>query len=959
MLKHPIQRRFAAEDLVRRRRSDEHARTASSQRQGRIDPNPHQVDAVMFALGRLTEGGCILADEVGLGKTIEAGLVLAQLRAEGKRRLLIIVPKPLIGQWQTELFTLFGIEARIGSARPDAFDGAGVFLVGRELAGTETVSRILASGEPFDLVVIDEAHELFAGIYRRYDRRGDYKEESKDALIAQRVRDAIRAAPVLLLTATPIQNSLAELWGLVQYVEPTGTLLGTLDTFRKVFCPGDDATIAEDLDDELRRRMSSVCQRTLRRQAQEFLERPFVQRRCRLFEYTMQPDERTLYDDVTRWLLEPDLVAFSGGSRHLLLLGFHRRMASSTAALAASLERVCARLDRIAHGGSVDDVVIREFLADLEEDADDFDVEPSPAPAPPRDSARTRAELERVRTFAGRARRLGPGAKAAALLRALKQLGGRKVLVFTESIATQDFLFDLLVSNGFAPTDVTLFRGTNESSRAAQALDRWLTENPPREQVGRDIAVRLALVHEFKTRSRVMVATEAGAKGLNLQFCDVVVNYDLPWNPQRIEQRIGRCHRYGQEHDVTVVNFISADNEADRLTFEILARKLDLFGRVLDASDHVLHEPATDAPEAIAGSLGVVVERELQRIHEQARSKEQLVRELEGLRDEVDARRRSIEDGWRSAASLIQSRLDEDVQRVFRRIRDDLPESLAEIDRAVDRVVTAYLEVRGIPHRRTERDGRILLDVDHTRFVIGSTKGIEDVEPLHLGHSLVANAIEDARHASTGVKAVRVNAAHASPRLREMRGRRGRLVLAKVSYAGFEPVDRLIILAAVDWHMIDPELAREIITLPMEVAPLEVASGIPDELIEDFLDEAVFLDQEEVESGERARFAAALARLERSVEDRLLILRRRLTELEKRKRSTLAERDRALSVDARETAERTLMRLDTEGSEIEMALADLEQRTEEAYRTRRDSLTLRRTPAPSVERLVDVGFQVS
>ena len=588
----------------------------------------------------------------------------------------------------------------------------------------------------------------------------------------------------------------------------------------------------------------------------------------------MHPDERALYDDVTRWLLEPDLVAFSGGSRHLLLLGFHRRMASSTEALAASLERVCARLDRIAHGGFVDDVAIREFLDDLEEDADYLDAEPAATPARPSDPVRARAELERVRTFAGRARRLGPGAKAAALLSALKQLGERKVLVFTESIATQDFLFDLLISNGFAPTDVTLFRGTNDSPRATQALDRWLTENPPREKVGRDIAVRLALVHEFRTRSRVMIATEAGAKGLNLQFCDVVVNYDLPWNPQRIEQRIGRCHRYGQEHDVTVVNFISTDNEADRLTFEILARKLDLFGRVLDASDHVLHEPATDAPEAIASSLGVAVERELQRIHEQARSKEQLVRELEGLRDEVDARRRSVEDGWHRAASLIQSRLDEDVQRVFRRIRDDLPESLAGIDRAVDRVVTAYLETRGIPHRRSEWDGRILLDVDGTRFVIGSAKGIEGVEPLHLGHSLVGDAIEDARRTSAGVKNIRIDAAGASPRLREMRGRRGRLVLAKVGYAGFEPVDRLIILAAVDRHMIDPELARELIALPMEATASEVASGIPDELIEDALDEAVFLDQEEVEAGERARFDAALARLERSVEDRILILRR-------------------------------------------------------------------------------------
>ena len=956
---HPIQRLFAAEDLVRRRRSDEQARTASSQRQGRIDPNPHQVDAVMFALGRIPEGGCILADEVGLGKTIEAGLVLAQLRAEGKRRLLIVVPKPLIGQWQNELFTLFGIDARIGSTRPDAFDGPDVFLVGRELAGTETVSRLLADGEPFDLIVIDEAHELFAGIYRRYDKHGSHKDESKAALIAQRVREAIGAAPVLLLTATPIQNSLAELWGLVQYVEPTGTLLGNLDTFRKVFCPGDDATIAEGQDDELRRRMSAVCQRTLRRQAQEFLERPFVQRHCRLFEYTMAPDERALYDDVTRWLLEPDLVAFAGGSRHLLLLGFHRRMASSTAALAASLERVCARLDRIVRGDARDDIAVREILADLEEDADDLVPEPSATLAPHIDPVRARAELERVRTFSGRARRLGPGAKAAALLRALKQLGDRKVLVFTESIATQDFLLELLGANGFAPTNVTLFRGTNDSPRATQALDHWLTESPPREKLGRDIAVRLALVHEFKTRSRVMIATEAGAKGLNLQFCDVVVNYDLPWNPQRIEQRIGRCHRYGQEQDVTVVNFISADNEADRLIFEILARKLDLFGRVLDASDHVLHEPTTDTPEAIAGSLGVAVERELQRIHEQAHSKDQIVRELEGLRTEVDARRRSVEDGWRRAAGLIQSRLDEDVQRVFRRIRDDLPESLAGVDQAVDRVVIAYLEARRIPHGRVEKDGRVLLEVDGTRFVIGSAKGIVGVEPLHLGHSLVTAAVDDARRASTGLAAVRVNVAHASATLREMRGRRGRLVVAKVGYAGFEPVDRLIVLAAMDRQSLGSALARELLNLPMEAGPSALDSSVQDELIEDALDEAVFLDQEEVEAGERARFDAALARLERSVEDRVLILRRRLAEIEKRKGIATAERDRALAVDAREAAERALKKLDGEGTELEMALVNLEQRTEDEYRTRRDSLTRRRTPAPSVERLVDVVLELS
>src|SRR5262244_2465398 len=123
----PIQRRLLAEDLVRIRRPDEQRRYASSQRQGRIDPNPHQIDAVVFALERIPEGGCILADEVGLGKTIEAGLVIAQLLAEGATRILVVTPKALLGQWKDELARLFGIDAReVTRGAPD-FVGEGVF----------------------------------------------------------------------------------------------------------------------------------------------------------------------------------------------------------------------------------------------------------------------------------------------------------------------------------------------------------------------------------------------------------------------------------------------------------------------------------------------------------------------------------------------------------------------------------------------------------------------------------------------------------------------------------------------------------------------------------------------------------------------------------------------------------------------------------------------------------------
>src|SRR4051812_32870013 len=208
MALHKFNLRMLAEDLIRVRRPDDRERYAASQRQARIDPNPHQIDAVIFALRRLREGGCILADEVGLGKTIEAGLVIAQSRAEGAKRVLLIVPKSLIGQWQSELLNLFGIAAREDQG---SFQSPGVYLVGREQAGSEKGSTLLGTAPPFDLVVIDEAHEIFAGLHKRYARDGTYDEASDDARMAHRVRGFLRSAPVLLLTATPMQNSLAEL----------------------------------------------------------------------------------------------------------------------------------------------------------------------------------------------------------------------------------------------------------------------------------------------------------------------------------------------------------------------------------------------------------------------------------------------------------------------------------------------------------------------------------------------------------------------------------------------------------------------------------------------------------------------------------------------------------------------------------------------------------------------------
>src|SRR5258708_800827 len=267
--------------------------------------------------------------------------------------------------------------------------------------------------------------------------------------------------------------------------------------------------------------------------------------------------------------------------------------------------------------------------------------------------------------------------------------------------------------------------------------------------------MRLALVHEFRTRSKILICTEAGAKGLNLQFCETVINYDLPWNPQRIEQRIGRCHRYSQQRDVTVVNFIARDNEAHRLTFEILSQKLDLFGRVLDASDTVLHEPRTDAPEIAVSALAVELESDLRNIYSRSRTLEEVTREIAALRDKITERRDAYEKEYERTSQIIESRFDEHVRSVFKRLREDLPRGLATIDRDLAELVDGYLSARGIVYERSDHADRVVFNVESgalspelgggRRFATGDARGLNDAQSLNLVHPLVRAAIANAR----------------------------------------------------------------------------------------------------------------------------------------------------------------------------------------------------------------------
>lgn len=973
MTLHAFNRRILAEDLVRLRRPDDRERYAASQRQARIDPNPHQIDAVIFALRRLREGGCILADEVGLGKTIEAGLVIAQSRAEGASRVLLIVPKSLIGQWQNELANLFAIQAVDDHA---SFFSPGVYLVGREFAGSERGSASLSAVAPFDLVVIDEAHEIFSAVHKRYGRDGVYDEASDQALMAHRVRGFLRSSPVLLLTATPMQNSLAELWGLVQYVEPTGTLLGDITTFRKVFCDEDDRTLVPGQEHELQRRLAMVLQRTLRRQAQEFLDRPFTQRRCRLYEYAMSDAERALYDDVTEYLLQPSLYAFSGRQRQLLLIGFHRRMASSIPALASSLENVAARLRRLQAGLRSSETV-KDVYHDLEED--DEVEEAAEQPTRQFDSAAFEAELALVERFVARAQSLPNDAKARSFQDAIRVIldlgaagkGSGKAVVFTESITTQEYLRRLLLELGLQDDEITLFRGVNDHDRAKKAYVRWQQEEGVRFSEGarpsREVGMRLALVHEFRTRSKVLICTEAGAKGLNLQFCETVINYDLPWNPQRIEQRIGRCHRYSQQRDVTVVNFIARDNEAHRLTFEILSQKLDLFGKVLDASDTILHEPRTDAPEIVVSALSVEFENDLRDIYSRSRSLDEVTREIAALRDKIGERRDAYEQEYARTSQIIESRFDERVRKVFKSLREELPQGLAGLDRDLAQLVDGYLASSGILYRRSEEQSRVFFDIDPDaplppeigaarRFATGDARSLTDAQALNLAHPLVRLAIEDARNWNGGSIILRLPR-EASPDLAALENSVGIVRVALVDYAGFEPVQRLVAGAVVKDAPIDPTLATKLLGLQAVNGPIADLKVQP-ELIDDAIDEAVFVDQRDIEKVEQQHFELAIGQLERFVQDKIMVCRRERASISDKLRSARERRDTIVGATAREKIEAEILQLATKDEGLEQRINGLESRQDEVYRTWREKYHKLRYRPPIVTTLFEATFHI-
>ena len=454
----------------------------------------HQ-ETACFKVLRDFGGRGILADEVGLGKTVEAGIVLKEYVLRGAvRTALVLVPASLCEQWRAELWEKFELDFVV-SRGPAGQWGRHPFVISSLETARHERHRKRVRGADYDMVVCDEAHRL-----------------RNHLTLGWKFLNDLNPRYLLLLTATPVQNDLRELYNLVTLVRP-GTV-GTFSQFRRDFLSGHDKRTPRNTP-RLRRLLQSVMIRTRRGDTQL----TFAPRRVETLWVPQSAAERQLYRQVSEFVASAVHAehAQPGRPHYFTLMVLQKEMGSSWASASGTLEKLAAHPEGL--------------------------------------------DSKRVRAFAERARSLSEDAsKLRTLLRCIAGLKGEKAIIFTQFRATQDAIVGALEAEHVT---TAVFHGEMGWREKEEALER------------------------FRNHDQVLVSTEAGGEGRNLQFARIVINYDLPWNPMRLEQRIGRVHRLGQEHPVRVVNLVSRGT-LEAYVLEILDRKIRMFELVVGEMEEIL-----------------------------------------------------------------------------------------------------------------------------------------------------------------------------------------------------------------------------------------------------------------------------------------------------------------------------------------------------------------------------------
>jgi len=802
----PHQATYFAHELTRKSASDDPNKLGASLYSATVDLNPHQVDAALFAFRSPLSRGAILADEVGLGKTIEAGLLISQLWAERKRKILVICPTILRKQWAQELSDKFHLDSLILDGKEfNARNKAGenplrpqdqVVICSYNFVQSKEAQ---VSSVSWDLVVIDEAHRL----------RNVWKPGNK---IAAAIKRAVSHRPIVLLTATPLQNNLLELFGLVSLVD--NHIFGDVDAFKARYMRG--PLEQRELRD-LKLRLEPICQRTLRRQVQEYVK--FTARIPIAQDFTPTEEEQRLYRLVSEYLQRDDIQALPTSQRKLMTLVLRKLLASSTFAIGQTLGRMIDRLkekNADITGSFEDDF---ETLDEIAEELQPPGYDGADG-TEPTDTERILAELQELAQYRKLAESITVNAKGTALVEALRsgfakleELGAaQKAVIFTESRRTQEYLVNLLTENGYVDQFLTV-NGTNADDRSGEIYKAWLERHKGEGVVTGNKAVdlRAALVEDFKLNKDILIATEAAAEGVNLQFCSLVVNYDLPWNPQRIEQRIGRCHRYGQKHDVVVINFLNRANEADMRVFDLLKEKFKLFDGVFGSSDEVL------------GALesGVDFEQRILGIYQTCRTKDEIDEAFNDLQSELEEQ---IQHRMKQVEQDVLVNLDETVRKRLRLRKAEAEAHMGELESLLYRLAKAELaEHADFDDAQCEFTLHTVPGgwdlVEPGRYVMLTRQGSEGARTLRLGHPLAEAMIKQSKDRQLEPASITLEYDPSLGRKVEVEdhvGSQGYIVISMLTVRSKMDEEERLLFAAMDTHgnPLHWKFARALFSLP-------------------------------------------------------------------------------------------------------------------------------------------------
>ncbi len=514
-----------------------------------VNAYEHQLQTAHAVMEKLN-GRALLSDEVGLGKTIEAGLILKEYLLRGMvKRVLILTPASLITQWQEELKTKFGLNFKNHQEITDWEDSDLVIAsldTAKSTKNQDNVQKI-----KYDLLIVDEAHKL----------------KNKKTKNWQFV-NSINTKYLLMLTATPIQNDMIELFNLISILKPG--YLSTVQKFKEDFLAESDKRLPKN-SAKLREMLSEIMIR--HRRADTLIK--FPQRFVHTYSVDLNEDEAALYAELTDFIRKKYFTLPTHknprGINRLTLILLQKLMGSSTYALAKALDKMIAS----------------------NQYKDEFD-----------------ESLQRLLDMAKNVKTSKKGQVLMEIIKTVKE----KVIIFTQFRGTQDYLVKMLEDEGYS---VAVFNGQMSQAEKDKCIE------------------------EFRNEKQILVSTESGGEGRNLQFCKFLVNYDLPWNPMRIEQRIGRIHRLGQNDDVHIIN-LSAKDTIESYVLELLDKKINLFKLIIGELEMILGNmqtkrtleqiiidivtmsPNQDAMKRKFVTLGNKLEKALQTHNEITRAQEEI-----------------------------------------------------------------------------------------------------------------------------------------------------------------------------------------------------------------------------------------------------------------------------------------------------------------------------------------------